>query len=170
MNQLLSKYKQDFDEVRRLCLQCHGLDLTTTTLFATSTYTNPSANTKSVLDSLLSSGLLNLAVAIRINIYQGWVNGAEESLDMDAASYYYDDEMVAKCATIKEVCDKIIHADSVTKPIFPRELLEHDVKLTFQFKGSHYRQGWTLNLCLVLFTESVLNLLDRIESQSPPAA
>lgn len=170
MNQLLSKYKQDFDEVRRLCLQCHGLDLTTTTLFATSTYTNPSGNTKSVLDSMLSSGLLNLAVAIRINIYQGWVNGAEESLDMDAASYYYDDEMVAKCATIKEVCDKIIHADSVTKPIFPRELLEHDVKLTFQFKGSHYRRGWTLDLCLELFTESVLSLLDRIESQSPPAA
>lgn len=164
MDEIIDRHRQDFNEVRRLCLLCHGLDLSSSSLFTKSTYKSASENTKSVLHSMLSSSLLNLSVAIRINIYQGNLQGQDEPLDTLSAGFYEDKELIVKPITIKDVCDKIIHADSVTKPILPAELLEDDVKITFQFKGVHRKAAWTLDLCLETFTESVLQLLDRIES------
>lgn len=169
MDKVLDKYRQDFNEVRRLCLLCHGLDLTSSTLFTKSTYKNPAENTRSVLHGMLSSSLLNLAVAIRINIYQGHVKGKEEILDQFSASYYEDDELIVKSISVKDVCDKIIHADTVEKPVFPEGVLSDDVKLTFQFKGINRGKAWTLDLCLEVFTESVLKLVDRIELENQDA-
>ncbi len=164
MEDILEKHKQDFAEVRRLCLLCHGLDLTSSNLFTGSTYTNPSDQTKSVLHSLLSSSLLNLAVSIRVNLYQGLIENKTIPLEAMAADYYEDSELITKSVTIKDVCDKIIHADTVKKPVFPEGLLAHDVILTFQLKGMCRKKTWTLNLCLELFTEGVLILLDEIEN------
>ena len=163
MDELLDRHKQDFDEVRRLCLQCHGLDLTSSCLFTDSTYKKPSDRTRSVLHSMLSTALLNLAVSIRVNLYQGAIENPLIPLDTMAADYYEDDELISKSITIKDVCDKIIHADTVTKSIFPKGLLYKDAKITFQLKGTNRKKAWTLNLCLELFAELILMVLDKIE-------
>ncbi|MEJ1412943.1 MAG: hypothetical protein RPU90_05100 [Candidatus Sedimenticola sp. (ex Thyasira tokunagai)] len=164
MEEILNQHRQEFDEIRRLCLQCHGLDLTSSNIFSGSTYETPSDRTKSVLHSMLSSSLLNLAVSIRVNLYQGTIKNKLIPLKTMAADIYDDEELIIKEVTIKDVCDKIIHADSVSKPIIPEVLLEHDVKISFQLKGINRKKAWTLNLCLENFTESVLILLDEIES------
>ena len=164
MEDILDKHKQDFNEVRRLCLLCHGLDLTSSNLFTGSTYTAPSDQTKSVLHSMLSSSLLNLAVSIRINLYQGSIQNIPIPLATMAANFYEDDELITKCVTIKDVCDKIVHADSVTKPAFPEGLLDRDVKIPFQLKGMNRKNTWTMNLCLDLFAETVLTLLDEVDN------
>jgi hypothetical protein len=160
MEDVLDKHKQDFNEVRRLCLICHGLDLTSSNLFTSSV---PSVQTKSVLHSLLSSSLLHLAISIRINLYQGAIKNSKEPLDIITADYYEDLELISQQTTIKDICDKIIHADTVTKPIVPKGLLEPEVKIAFQFKGTNRKEAWTLNLCLDLFTERVLSILDEME-------
>ncbi|WP_146742503.1 hypothetical protein [Onishia taeanensis] len=166
MEDVLDKHKQEFDEIRRLCLLCHGLDLTSSTIFGSETYSNPTIETKSILHSLLSSHLLRLAVAIRINLYQESIENITIPVETMVAGYYEDHELIVKPVTIKDICDKIIHADSVTKPIFPKNLLDSDVKISFQLKGTNRKRAWTLNLSLELFAETVLKLLDRIDHVS----
>ncbi len=166
MEDVLGKHKQDFGEIRRLCLLCHGLDQTSSTIFSASTYSNPSKETKSVMHSLLSSHLLQLAVAIRINLYQGLINNELIPMESMAVGYYEDDEFIVRSATIKDVCDKIIHADIVTKSIFPRNLLKDDVKVSIQLKGVNKKKIWTLDLSLELFAEKVLVLLDKTEREN----
>lgn len=66
-------------------------------------------------------------------------------------------------ASVARLCDKIILADTVAKPIFKNFPLEKDEKITFQLKGSNRVKLWTLNLCLELFTAIVLKMGDEIE-------
>lgn len=163
MEYVVEKHRQSFDEVRRLCFICNGLDRVSSYIFTESTYTDPSDQSKSVLQNLLSSSLLHLAVSIRINLYQDIIENRLIPLETMAADYYEDDKLIVRCVSIKDVCDKIIHADTVTKPIFKNIPLEKDEKLTFQLKGSNRDKLWTLNLCLELFTEIILKIIDEIE-------
>ena len=166
MENVLDRHKQDFDEIRRLCLLCHGLDLTSSTIFASETSSGLSTATKSVLHSLLSSHLLMLAVSVRINLYQGAIKNFSIPMQTMVAGYYEDDELIVKSPTIKDVCDKIIHADSVTKPILPKNIVDSEVKISFQLKGTNRNKAWTLDLSLELFAETVLELIDSIEQNN----
>ena len=163
MEYVVEKHRQSFDEIRRLCFICNGLDRASSYIFTESTYTDPSDQSKSVLKSLLSSSLLHLAVSIRINLYQDIIENRPIPLETMAADYYEDEKLIVRCVSIKDVCDKIIHADTVTKPIFKHFPLEKDEKISFQLKGSSRDKLWTLNLCLELFTEIILKLVDEIE-------
>ena len=169
MEEIIDKHKQDFDEIRRHCLICHGLDLTSNDLFSGPNDEKPSDKTRSVLHSMLSSGLLNLAISIRTNLYQNTIKNRRIPLDTLAASYYEDDELIYKETTIKDVCDKIIHANSITKSVLPRDITRIPVGVevheTFQLKGTKNKRSWTLGLCLDLFAETILKLLDKIESE-----
>lgn len=166
MDDILDKHKQDFNEIRRLCLYCHGLDLTTTRLFSGSSCAVPSSETKSTLHNMLSGSLLNLAVSIRINFYQDNFENTLIPLSSLAASILIDDDLRYKEVTIKDVCDKIIHADSVTKPITLDEYLDNDVHVSIQFKGRYKKQNWTMDICLDLFAEHVLSMLDKLELEN----
>lgn len=163
MPEIFGRHRQDLNEVRRLCLICHGLDLTSDKLFSDSTYNNSSESTKVVFQNLVSGTLLNLAAAIRINIYQGIFQGQERHHLAHCGFYYDDEELVAKDFTIKDVCDKIIHAESISKEAFPPEVLR-GAKVVMQLKGTHQGRRWTLDLSIELFTEAVLNYLDDIEA------
>nr|WP_319491062.1 hypothetical protein [uncultured Desulfobacter sp.] len=165
MDEILDKHKQDFSEIRRLCLQCHGLDLTSTKLFASSSGSGVSLETKSVLHSMLSGSLLNLAVSIRVNLYQDNFENELIPLSSLAASILTEDNLEYKEITIKDVCDKIIHADSVTKPIISNEHLDKDHHVCIQFKGKHHKRFWTMDICLDLFAEHVLSMLDKLENE-----
>jgi hypothetical protein len=165
MKDILDKHKQDFNEIRRLCLICHGLDISSNWLFSDSTYKKPSENTKYTIHSLLSSSLLNLAISIRVNLYQGLIGNQKFSLDTLVASYYEENDLLLKEVTIKDICDKIIHADSVSKSALIKEFMPKDVKNTIQLKGKLGKKNWTLDLCLELFAEKMLMILDEIEEK-----
>lgn len=156
MTEIFGKHSQDYNEIRRLCLICHGLDLSSSMLFSNSTYNCASETTKQVFQNLVSGSLLNLAVSLRVNIYQGRLVGPEYSGLLHCGFYYDDQDLVSKEFTIKDVCDKIIHADAVSKEALPAHILG-DSKMTMQFKGKHNRKSWTFDLSVELFTEAVLN-------------
>ena len=165
MSEILGKHRQDFNEVRRLCLICHGLDLSSDKLFSNSTYNNKLSLTKEIYNNLLSGSLLNLAAAIRINIYQGKF-AKQTNFPISHCGFYFDDEELAqKEFTIKDVCDKIIHADSICKEAFPPAVLGNS-KVAMQLKGKHNGRAWTLDISIELFTEAVLNLLDDLEGNN----
>jgi hypothetical protein len=94
MDYILEKHKQSFDEIRKLCFQCHGLGLSSSVIFSESTYNNPSEQAKSALHSLLSTSLLHLAISIRINLYQDIIDNCTIPLESMAADYYEDDKLV----------------------------------------------------------------------------
>jgi hypothetical protein len=135
-------------------------------LFNASTYDASSEATKAVFQNLVSGTLLNLAVAIRVNIYQGKLPNHQENCPLTHCGFYYDnEEMFCKEFTIKDVCDKIIHADTFSKEAFPPKMLGN-AKMTIQLKGTHQSRLWTLDLSIELFTEAVLNYLDTLEAEA----
>lgn len=162
MQDILSSHRQDFGEIRRLCLICHGLDYSTSSLSSGQSRLLLSENLESSLQNLVSGSLLSLAIALRINLYQGKI---EPSRILPTSSWlYFDDELINRPATLKQVVDKIIHADTVIKPVFPPGILRGDTKVAIQFKGTESRKkAWTLNIVLERFAEDVLRLLDEIE-------
>lgn len=166
MEELFGIHKQDFDEVRRLCLICHGLDRTSDVLFSDSNYNCASDNTRLVFHNLTSGMLLSLAVAIRINIYQNNIISLENDELRNCGSYYLDNELVTKQFPIKDVCDKIIHANLISKVAIPLEITRGS-KVAMQFRGKHRGKSWTLDLSIEHFAEAVLNLLDELERNSP---
>lgn len=163
MREILGRHRQDLNEIRRLCLICHGLDRTSDTLFSDSTYGVSSEATNAVFQNLVSGSLLSLAVAIRVNIYQGKLK-EQENCPLTHRGFYCDDEeMVGRDFTIKDVCDKIIHADTISKEAFPPGI-PGNAKTTTQLKGTHQGHPWTSSLSIELFTEAVLNFVDSLEA------
>ena len=164
MKSIIEQHRQDFNEIRRLCLICHGLDLTSKSLFTDSTYDGRSTDTEIVLQNMISGGLLNLAVALRINIYQKKLTGYSDENISSCVFYYEEPDLISELITIKDVCDKIIHADSVSLDALPKEITG-DAKPCMQLKGTYRKKEWTLDISLELFTEAVLNFLDKLENE-----
>lgn len=166
MKPLISNHKVDFNEIRRLALICHGLDLTTSSFSKGESKIVLSESLENSLQLLLSSNLLNLAIAIRVNIYQSNISSTHFKLK-EGATIYYDDAspLVEFPATLKQVCDKIIHADSVEKLFYPKNFVPADCKIALQFKGKEHNKTWTLNLALEVFAEQIFKILDDLETE-----
>ena len=166
MRDIFGQHKQDFNEIRRLCLICHGLDLTTSSLSSETSRLVISEAVEDTLHNLVSSNLLSLVIAIRVNLYQNAIT--QPNLELPNSSWlYYDAKLIEKPATLKQVCDKVIHADSFSKTISPSGLIDQEYKIAVQFKGVEYKKYWTLNVVLERFVEDVLSLLDSIEQSMP---
>jgi hypothetical protein len=163
---IFGHHKQDFNEIRRLCLICHGLDLTTSSLSLSTSRLVMSENVEDTLHNLVSSNLLSLVIAIRVNLYQNVIK--EPNLELPDSSWlYYDAKLIERPATLKQVCDKIIHADSFSKTVPPTGLIDPEYKIAVQFKGVEHKKSWTLNVVLERFVEDILSLLDSIELGMP---
>ena len=159
---ILGKHKQSFDLIRSLAITCHALDLSGDHLFLTGTYNRKPSRTKEICDELLSTSLLNLAVALRTNIYQG-------SLTVDTRDYFThcgfldvggEGNMTPVRFSLKDVCDKIIHADTIF-----RELLDEPSgpsRSVTIIQGSYKGNKWEMSLSVELFCEAILNWLDGI--------
>lgn len=161
---IFSTHRQDFNEVRRLCLICHGLDLTSDKLFTNSTYSNQLENTAAVFHNLFSGSLLRLAISIRVNLYQGKFHGQDDIVLSHCGFYFEDKSEAALNFTIKDVCDKIIHADTITKAAMPADRYGQ-VKLAARLEGKKGKVSWALDLSIEMFTEAVLNYLDQLEAK-----
>ncbi len=164
MKHILKEHRQDFSEIRKLCLICHGLDYTTSSLSSTNSRLKLSEAIEGAIQNLVSSYLLNLAIAIRVNLYQNKIEFKDVELP-ESGTLYYDKELICRPVTLKQVCDKIIHADTVSKPILPSVMMQEDCKICIQFKGTEFKKAWTMDIVLELFAEDVLHILDSIETQ-----
>ena len=165
MEEILSRYRQDFDEIRKLCLICHGLDLSTSSFSLDSSDWKISEPTGRVLQNIISSNILQLAIALRTNFYQKNILHTEEPLN-NSAWLYYDKELMDRPATLKQVCDKIIHADTFSKPVCPKGMSDHENKICTQLRGTEFKKSWTLDIALDLFAKDILKILDRIEMET----
>lgn len=164
MSSIIEQHVQTFDEIRRIGLICHGLDLSSCQLFSCSQEYQPSSSIQRVLSGSLSSGLLHFAIAIRVNIYQSSLMGIEKRLLPWWASFYYKDEMKSQSIDLKTVCDKIIHANTVDKSVLPAQLTR-DSKTCMHFIGLHKKREWVMDIPVSWFVEYVFALLDEIESK-----
>jgi hypothetical protein len=153
-----SSHRVSFDRIRRLAIECHALDLAVGTLFESGTY-SPSAATRDAQEELISENLLALAVSIRTKFYQGtpWTNTEQYLLERYIDDTVGRDVGERKPLTIKDVCDKIIHAEAIERDIF-----ESEWGYTTSLTGSKNGTAWTLILSMSLFAEAVLTWLDEL--------
>lgn len=162
---IIERHVQTFDEIRRVCLMCHGLDLSGSELFSDKKEFELSEATRNVLRNTLSGSLLQLAIAVRVNIYQSSFDGLEKRKLPWWASWYYMDENQIKEADLKTICDKIIHADRVDKSVLP-SLLSENGKMCMHFVGSHHGRKWIMDFPVDEFVEYLLCLLDEVENDN----
>lgn len=150
------RYNIGIDHIRALAIECHALDVQFDRLFNEQTICGQSDRIYSAYNRLLSTKLLNLAISIRVDL---------------AAEPGYRTTNVAPAAVVlsappaglsmKYICDKIIHADRIYKPI------EEGVRRAgCELSGRYRGELWTIGLGLQVFCEYVLLWLDQLESQA----
>ncbi len=152
------EHRQPAAFIRELAITCHALDLSATSLFYAGTYAPGTAKTQSAYYDLLSRNLLHLALAVRTNLYQGALQDSDESFlspcgFLDVRSKERDE---TRPFTIKDVCDKIIHADSVGRLVNRPE----EARTVLELTGKQRSENWTLSISVEMFCEYVLRWLD----------
>ena len=163
--QLLGTLKIPFSLVRSLAIQCHALDISAHHLLLDTTHNDKRGQTRRTYEELYSSQLLSLAIALRTLFYQGVDHVGTIEYIAHCGLLFKEGEKFdeAIAFSIKDVCDKIIHAASVNR------YLEHDVeKPTTTIRGTDQGgQEWDLSLSVSFFAEGTLNWLEQLE-QAPP--
>ena len=162
---VLGKHKISWDAVRRLAVECHALDSAAFPLLADSILDDKIGKTRTAYEELFTERLLALAIALRTKFYQG-IDATETRRFANDCGLLYNLEGNIENGplefTFKDVCDKIIHADSILKSVESA----HDAEIT-NLSGTEQRRGkqvaWTLGLSVTLFTECVLNWVARKE-------
>ncbi len=154
-------YSIGTDHIRALALQCHALDLQFDRLFNADSICGYSERIYQTYNRLLSTGLLNLAISIRVSL-----NSEPE--------YTRRNGGIANCGlfkdrgphgdgsfSIKDVCDKLIHAEQIFKPI------EQGVQgACCTLIGSYQGEQWVLGLGVQILSEYVLKWLDEIDERA----
>lgn len=163
MTELFSEHRQSFAEIRRLALLCHGLDLSSTNLNDGSCQYAIGNRAKVILHEQISCNLLALAVSLRVNFYQKQLLDLATFDVRDYAGMYWEDNMYIDKTTVRDVCDKIIHADVFSKSVLPKAISK-GAYATIQMKGKLRNRKWTLDLCVAVFCEKILYLLDEVDS------
>jgi len=159
--QLHGTHKISLETIRTLAINCHALDLAGFHLFVDGTHTDMDGRTQSAYEELLTSQLLGLAVALRTKFYQG-VDFKNTNCYVSASALLYKIENGVEQSvsfTIKDICDKIIHATT-----FKRDLEPGIEKPTTTITGSRGNEKWELGISISLFSEGVLNWLQTVQS------
>jgi hypothetical protein len=110
---------------------------------------------------MISSAALQLAAALRVNIYQGKIP-KNAPIDQNIAAIYYSDRTRIQAIDVKLISDKILHADTLSKDVLPKEVVG-DAKPMFHLEGTHRGRTWYLDVCLDLLAERILEMLDDLE-------
>ena len=160
-------YKVTFESIRRLTIECYALASSAHLLLRDEGNAPPSDRTQSLYEEIFSEKLLQLAISIRTRFYQGadhrrtsgfmeqtgelfkWVSGQDE------AAHPY---------TLKDVCDKIIHANTV----FIESFMSSEntfIALSGEHRIAGQIQGWAMNIFPIDLCEGILGWLDTIEEE-----
>lgn len=154
------KYRIELDYIRALALQCHALDLQFDRLFNEDSICGYSDRIYRAYNRLLSINLLNLAISIRISLNSEPVYERRDS-GISACGLFEDlGPHRDGSFSLKDVCDKIIHAKRIFKPI------EKGVQATgCTLVGSHRGNQWEFGLGIQILSEYVLKWLDEIDER-----
>ena len=155
--QLLGTLKVSNESLRGLAIQCHALDVAAYHLLYDSTHEDANGETKRAYEELLTAQLLNLAIGLRTKFYQGADVKATVRYVQHCGILFKYKGSLEETATFsfKDVCDKIIHADSVY-----RYVESSAERPTTNFRGrAQDKTEWELCLSVSLFAEAVLNWL-----------
>ncbi|MBK8101413.1 MAG: hypothetical protein IPK26_30390 [Planctomycetes bacterium] len=158
-------YRIGTDHIRSLAIQCHALDLQFDRLFNGATICGYSDRIYQTYNRLFSTALLNLAISIRVSLnrdpeYTATSGGILACGLFDDAGPHDDGRF-----SIKDVCDKLIHAEQITKPIEPGAS-----GVGCELVGRHHKRQWRFGLGVQILTEWVLAWLDRIDNRSAGGA
>jgi hypothetical protein len=158
--ELFGTHKVSYDTLRSLAIQCHALDITAYHLLFDSTHIDEDGKTKAIYEELFTNKLLALAIALRTKFYQGLDHKAtipQVSHCGFLYSYKQTEESIIN-VSIKDICDKIIHADSVSR------FLEQGIdKPTTTLQGRYKGNNWELSMSVSLFAEAVLNWVQIVQ-------
>ena len=106
--------------------------------------------------------LLNLAISIRVSLCQEREYASTGMIE--PAGVFLEGGPETGGFSIKDVCDELIHADQIRKPIEP------GVRRTgCELSGSRSGQRWVIGLGVQIFCEYVLKWLDEIEGRQTGA-
>jgi hypothetical protein len=111
-------------------------------------------------ERLFAAALINLAISIRVSLsrepeYLSLTSGVQASGLFETGAH-----RTGQAFSVKDVCDKIIHADEIFKP--------SEVGVCgagCRLRGSHHGAPWEFGLGVSIFCEFVLAWLDRIEKK-----
>lgn len=158
--ELLGTHKVTFDHIRSLAIQCHALDITAYHLFMDSTHEDKSKKTMSTYQDLMTEKLLGLAIALRTKFYQGLDHNETVRYVGPCGLMFKHEGNVEKnvAFSMKDVCDKVIHADNVS-----RHLEDGVEKPTTSLQGQQAGTEWELSMSVSLFAEAVLNWVQDVE-------
>jgi len=155
---LFGKHRISLDSIRRLAIECHALDSGAVGLLIDTTVDNTN-RVRGIYEEIFSEKLLSLAISLRTKFYQEIPSKGTEEYIQNSAFLLVTDKEEIQLFTIKDVCDKIIHADSVTRP-----LDDGTRQPITQIRGIQKGTPWTLHISTSLFCEGVLNWLEALES------
>jgi len=154
-------YRIGTDHIRALAIQCHALDVQFDRLFNGATLCGHSDRIYQTYNRLLSTSLLNLAVSIRVSLsgdqeYTSRTNSIGACGLFTGPGPHGDGSF-----SIKDVCDKLIHADQIRKPIEPGVQ-----GAGCDLVGSYRGETWQLGLGVQILSEWVLKWLDEIDDRA----
>lgn len=159
---LFGTHKVTFEVVRSLAIQCHALDISAYHLFVDSTHSDKGDKTKATYEELMTSQLLALAIALRTKFYQGFDHkNTIPYVSPSSLLYKYKKNTQETLEfSMKDVCDKIIHADRVL-----RHMDDGVEKPTTTLRGKDNRDKseWELSMSVSLFAEAVLNWAQDVD-------
>lgn len=155
---LFGTHQISLDAIRRLAVECHALDVSAVRLLIDKTVNKPEL-TRRTYEELFSEKLLSLAVALRTRFYQGAPSKGSEPFVGHSAFLLVSTREEIRPFTIKDVCDKIIHAESITRP-----LNDGTAQPVTQVRGTHQGDPWILHISTGLFCEGILNWIESIDS------
>jgi hypothetical protein len=153
------RYRIGTERIRSLAVTCHALDTQFDRLFNAVTICEKSPALSQSYDKLFATNLLSLAVSIRVSLnqdpeYRSVTSGVRTCGLFDAGAPREDGGFA-----VKDVCDKIIHADEIFKPVEP------GVRgAGCRLRGTHHGKPWEFGLGVGIFCEYLLEWLDRIDS------
>jgi hypothetical protein len=154
------KYRIPTDHVRALALQCHAYDVQFDQLFNATSVCGYSDRIYEAYNRLLSASLLNLAISIRVSLktdpeYTRTDSGVSDSALFEGAGPRGDGTF-----SIKDVCDKLIHAEEIYKPIETGA-----AGACCKLMGAYGGKRWELNLGVRIFSEYILKWLEDVDAR-----
>lgn len=157
--ELFGQHNVTFDGIRAQAIYCHALDIGAHHLLLDTTHTDIDGLTKQSYEELFTSHLLALAISIRTKCYQGVDTSFNNSRIVACGSLYLGlaSEAAPQPFTIKDVCDKIVHASSVRRPLEPGV-----PKPITELRGEKNEKPWELHLSVSLFSEVVLDWIQSL--------
>lgn len=154
------RYEIGFGHIRSLAIQAHALDVQFDKLFNSTTICEKSEAIQRAYNRLLSTTLLNLAISVRVDLSDELLY-RERGGRFAAAGLFLEGgpQQGGGQFSVKDICDKIIHADRIFKPIEPGVQ-----GAGCELQGKYHGNSWRFGLGVRIFSECILQWVDELDA------